>query len=399
MNRKENFYHSPVLLSMVLLFSLVSTSISVMGVPLVYPGLVLLVLVFIFERFQTRTLLLFETKMYLFSSLWIMYALLQFIVAHDKSLYQLVLKSLVINIFLFCITIAICENQKAIRQVFFWCYIVSLVVLFIGLVEAFFTIRFLVPERELLEKWSFNVWGTQGNINDWATWLFLVFFFVFFHLYSSKSLAVHIIDMVALGLVVYLVLLTSSRGVLLAILFFFGIFNFGIITGKWIRSRDIHWLVLLFSIFLVGLLIVVYIYIRINVGSEVSNSLRKDYLKYGMEGLVKTYGFGVGPGQSIAYFNSNLHGFLLEIIVEYGIIIGLVIIYLTVVYPFRKFRIINVYSIDCWNRYISIVAFTSSWVVAGISSSSAFIKIKGIWIIFALIIELDHYNYQLNGDE
>lgn len=120
-------------------------------------------------------------------------------------------------------------------------------------------------------------------------------------------------------------------------------------------------------------------------GDYGSDLYRINLIRDGMKFFRESHGFGVGAGQSIYLVKMNLHNFLVEILVEYGILIFTGILFIL----WYIWRMAFEPCISKNSRCIYF-AFVPSLIMASISSSSIN-KFKIFWIMIIMFYLSGYY--------
>ena len=326
-----------------------------------------------------------EKKWFLFFfSIWITYAFIQLkLMPISIEYFKVGIMQLITNsIFIFFVLYTVHDEkslsliEKAIVGVLF-------VNVALGTFEIFTNIHFV----EASSIWDVNhTRAFSDNVNEYATTVYC----------SLMGLAVMATHKKRLGKILkclailsgLCILTSTSRGITLAV--FVYILNYYMmkiyldkVNGKTIFLK----LILLSGLFILGVLVVFGMISSIanwmvkmfsGQGNIVSDNYRLYLILEGLSYFKQSYGLGVGAGQSIHLVKMNIHNFLIEILVEYGIVIFIGLIWIlwsvwnVAFLPFVPSKVRCIY-----------FSFIPSAMIAGISSSNMN-KFKIFWVILLL---------------
>ncbi|WP_026581058.1 O-antigen ligase family protein [Bacillus sp. J33] len=256
------------------------------------------------------------------------------------------------------------------------------------------------------------------NENDFATYMAISVFIALAFLQFHKSFLLKLLGFALLGTTLYLILVTSSRANLLAVMLA-GFFWFILFTS--IKQK--RYLLLLGSAgFIVVLAVspaavtaifkevesqILSIFAFTDTG-DASMDIRKNLLKNSLIFIANSLGFGIGAGNAETYMKAaglfptmgtlNIHNWWAELLVHYGVLIfmGYVLIYLWfMVILYKLFK-----SAEHWkDRLISQALCTSliAFSVASISPSSI-MTLNFVWILFAIAAGYINARYKKNTE-
>lgn len=244
------------------------------------------------------------------------------------------------------------------------------------------------------------------NENDFATYMAISVFIALAFVQHNRSLIFKIASLFLLGTTLYLILATSSRANLLAVMFA-GAFWFLLFTG--IKQKK-YLLLLGFTGFILvsalspGMIINLYKEIEGQLLSifafsdtaDASMDIRKNLLKNSALFIADSFGFGIGAGNAETYMETagifptlgtvNIHNWWAELMVHYGVIIfaGYVLIYLWLIVSLYKLYIKSENGKD---KLVSQALCTSliAFSLASISPSSI-MTLNFVWILFAISV-------------
>ncbi|MGQ4876335.1 MAG: O-antigen ligase family protein [Promethearchaeia archaeon] len=251
----------------------------------------------------------------------------------------------------------------------------------------------------------FKPTGVFHNPNDYASFLVLSIPFAISLFRNEKKILISFLGMEIVARATYLVVVTSSRANILAILLELVIFLLLINFKQKIK------LVFILTVCLVILLIFLSTPIEEftsktsgqidSVATQTekkigSMSVRLHLIRNGLLFLRSKAGFGVGAGNFEYYMSNfaiydtkgiiNSHNWWLEILVNYGIFIsiGYVIFYLSMIWKLRKIyyeKISKNEKIICEGILVSLIGFSFASF-----SPSSMIAFKPQWLLFAFAL-------------
>jgi len=356
-----------------------------------------------------------KIKFYLlFLVAWFSYAMITLTWAQSKidALRQIFF--LFTGLLLIFLIILYIKNLKDLKN-FYWLWIILTVVLLgIGYWEVFTgnhlpSSAYLGRATEYAGK--FRPSTVFYNTNDFATFLGLTFPFILSWLHYKRKLKNKLLGIGLLGGSFYLLLATSSRANLLAlILETFVLFFFLLNLNK--KIKVIISTILIFSfIFFAFPTFTQRAFNRIDAEltsftSEYemtvgSNIMRINLARNAIYYLFHSYGFGVGAGNiewNIANFSPyyastllNLHNWWLEILANYGVFIftGYLLFYFGLIYNLWKIwhQKLNIKEKTiCETLLLSLIGFS-----IGSVSTSSIMAFKAQWIIFGFALAFLNY--------
>lgn len=227
--------------------------------------------------------------------------------------------------------------------------------------------------------------------NEFATLMFFSSTISLFFFLSEKRLRHRVFYLFCSILYGVLIIFTTSRAVLVGLVILYTVVLLMYGYRKWGVAIIISPFLVLSP--LVQGLIKRFLAFDFVTGNN-SESIRISLIKNGLFFLAKTFGLGVGAGQSSYWLENyaiynvsgiyNLHNWWIEILSEYGIIIFLL-------YIFSYCRMFNTFfgrrkETDYVNRVFSrvVCGYLCGFVFASISSSTIF-KNEAMWTFFALL--------------
>lgn len=321
----------------------------------------------------------------LFLLFWMVYGLLQIVFSKNISLFFQFYMINVINAFLVILILYVVRTKDD----FVFILKATLIAFVINIAGACY--EYLSGHR-LITSTNYGslpvVGGFIGNFNDLCTFLFLaiVFFMIILKIVHKKKIKVVLIVLMVISFLI--INYNGSRGGIYSVYIFFGFFILFYIARSVLNNPKMDTL-LMITLILSGIIVLVLIINRIGLQGALSylgtsGDLRSDVWRAHaifkcLSSIKTTLGFGIGAGQSIVLLGGiNVHNFYIEIITEFGLIIGICVLYLSFLLPLK----IN-YRID--NYYSSILrSFAFSLLVAGVTSSSLN-KMRMMWIMLTII--------------
>lgn len=366
--------------------------ISIAGINIVYIFAILAFLILVFNIIASHRKAhhMFDRRKRLIWGLfflWIVYAVIQKNIIADVELYNMAIKQLITNFatVIFVLYLFDFRLNKNINVIYIPILLILLINTFLGFIEIVFGVHFV----EASSYWDANhVRGLCSNVNEYATTMYcaLAGVIIFRNNRSKRSFLLDELIVVA----VICIFKSTSRGITLAVITYFIFYVFSQVYFKYFSNSATLLLKTLVFI-MCGILIILIISGAINdfvnfvisrfsgSGNETSDFYRWHLIQGAVKCFIKSYGFGVGPGQSIHYLKMNIHNFFFEILAEYGIIfffvVGLIFAYIWMGSFNLKINV-NMRSI-----YFAIIP---SMAIASISSSSMF-KFKLFWILIVLL--------------
>ena len=349
---------------------------------------------------KLRTLDFTANRRYLFALaflfVWGAYALLQALFVRDVSFYAIYLKGLFINIFLIFVIIDYVRDANDVRFLLYCFATYIAVCLAIGLFEIFTNVH-IVRIRETSNWLPHSFYGNQ---NDNAAVLAYGVFVILLCLLRSDSYGVRSVFSVLLAVAIFEVIATESRAAILGLCVmavFTALLAFLVYVRE--RSRKTYRILLIsgFSLFLLALCSVFIVFTPAELiellsgeGNQASDSLRLNLIISGIRSLFETYGLGLGAGQSITLNGINLHNFYLEILSEYGAIIGGTFVagMIAIMFEFTEFK----WSCDKERNLVAdglLRSFPIALVLIGIGPSSA-VNIRSTWVIISIAFALKY---------
>ncbi len=374
--------------------------VSLAGIKLSYITTIVMILFFLFEtrgsiklpgkKKNIRTLILFFL-------VWLVYPLVQYFWVKDLNLWFSFYVSLIINLLIIVLLILYIntwDDWKVISRAFIAFLVIQLIV---GCWEILTGnhLVLLEGERNLLYYISKPL-SFFGNGNDNAVVVFFGLYNVLIYLFSEKKSIVtkFFLTLLCIAAVIEIVII-DARGATYSI-FLLPLFAIYYQLKQSLEKRSKN-LSQLFSIFVIiitgGFLLWVFLSHPIEYylarfsgeGNYYSDLGRIRIITDSFNAFVESFFLGIGPGQSIVASHINLHNFYLEILFEYGILIGGFMILQIFKVSFRNYPGLTMFSKSL------IRAFPFVMVLTGVSSSKTFIM-RPTWVLITLLFAL-YYVY------
>ncbi|AND42238.1 O-antigen ligase family protein [Cytobacillus oceanisediminis] len=340
----------------------------------------------------------------LFLTIWFLYAILSTLWADNLSA---ALKSIVFlgfgMGFTFFIIYFLRNHEDYIKVAYIWWFMGAFIV-FIGLVNHFLQIHLPISRIYTASAYQKSIpTAVFTNENDFASFLSVTFFlFLTFYTYSKKIIFKGL-NILFILLILFLIVVSSSRANLLAIgfglavwylfmlnrkqkLFYLGIFVVGGTLGA-VAVRDVVMSVI------TKVLSELQSLNRISdIGGGGSMEKRVNLILNGFYSVKESLGFGVGAGNAEyfmehkgiypTYGDYNVHNWIIEILMNYGVVITILYLalYSAIIYHvyiiWKKEQSSNMKMVAEF-LLIALVAFT----LAGISPSSI-LGLNYHWLLF-----------------
>ena len=245
--------------------------------------------------------------------------------------------------------------------------------------------------------------GFRWNTNDLAICMIIAFPFFL----CNKKTIVKIIGIISITTIV---VMTASRAVFLALILIYSFYLFfvkkkaGTLLLIWITIATISLAMnqLMESENprineLANSIQALSLYFRGDLGFEGSLSWRRELVDNGLNAFVNTYGIGVGAGGTVANQEiigpvagrfTSMHNFWIELLVEGGVLIAMVIFLWFLKMTYRLFVISRTSTNDELKYYSeSLFLSMSAFIPAAVSASST-IYFFPMWIMFGFAISI-----------
>ena len=400
--------------SLIMTFFIISLglgeSFAIGGIKIIYIFTSLVLLVFIAQRKIIRRRKTEELKFLDFCFLWVLYGAIQYFWAIDKSIWMFFYRSLLINVLVVLIIFSFVQTLDdwvLVAKAFTVSIAISLLV---GFWEILTGQHLFVEDYSKMNSNTVMYYLNKpstffGNVNDYASVLFLgliIITILFIICREERNTmyrrAARILSyLIAVSSVIYQIIVTSSRGAILSLpLFLFTLFGF-YYFNKLLKDKSVFKKNAVLTAIIILSVIFVLLFLSFNSietfgvnssGDLKSNQTRILLIKRAFDAFLNTFGFGVGPGQTVAINGINLHSFYLEVLFEYGVLIGGYVV-------FTFFRLAYASKIAINETIDAIVkSFPIVLLVLGLSSSKLF-SIRLTWVTFALIFSIKYNNFSL----
>lgn len=333
----------------------------------------------------------------LFMVVWVLYAVVSGIWSKDKyewfqTIYFLFLGLSTLVLFNKYIT-----NRKYLLNCFYSLSFATIIHIVIGLNEYIFQNYWFIKDEYLL-KYMYNRWpvSTFTNTNNYAFYLGLSLCVLLFVIKFSKNIWIKRIYFFISILTILLIATTSSRGVILALIFsiIFLLLNKHVFYNAKRELKFIYislFSMLLFSV--VFLCVIAFTNVDYFQSPNNSNSIRLNLSFNSIYFLIKSSFIGVGAGNFEFYLINNAifdtngiinsHNWWFEILSEYGIIIfSGYILYIINIYKSTQGIVKTKYRYDY--QYITLL-FLSIFSIGCISPSSI-LSMEWMWLLMNVVI-------------
>lgn len=330
-----------------------------------------------------------KNKLLVFLFVWIAYSIVQLLWIEDYQLFASFFRIQVINVLVvYIITIYITSKKD-------WVFMADSLL-------ALLMVSLLVGQWEIITGGHIvTLSGVRnviyyrnrpvafyGNGNDYATVLALGVFAILCDLSVNRyRISIVLIKLIVVVFSYYQIIAINCRGALYSVILFpmLALILWGVSRISRYSKRQEQLINSLLLFLLVALLLWVFsnnsptdlVYRYSGSGNYRSDLGRLNMIVNGLKGLLRTFGFGVGMGQSILLNNINLHFFYLEILVESGVFVGGYLIYLF----FSLSLSVNEHFSDVTNAVVR--TFPLILVLLGVASSGMS-RLRVTWIVFAL---------------
>lgn len=308
---------------------------------------------------------------------WIFHATLSLIWCRDINLAKYFYISLLVNLFLMIMIFLIINDLKTYNALLICNNVGIAFLIIIGIWEVS-TGNHLVVSLSFKHVLKNNPTAIFGNANDFATYLFFGIPPMFFWASIIKKKYIFYMFFLISSFLIYK---TGSRSNMLAIIiftFFYLVLNFSI---KKISIKKIIYIIIIFLVLIIlynGIIGLIETNLPYSSGNTNSDIARISWIISALNSMHKYFYMGMGPGQSILTNGTNLHNFWVEILVEYGVLVFCLFIFMWI----RMFKeAIKIY--DSFS--VMIISFIIASQVSLLSSSSAF-GLRIVWIVLAIII-------------
>lgn len=366
---------------------------------------------------------------FLFLIIWFLYSLISLIWAKYKNIAYGRIQFIFYAILLF-LSYNYLNHQKKIPFLTNSIFITTIYFIIISLIEIYSNKHF--PSSIVFrDKMVGYVGGTTFNMNDFATFLYVFYFFMLVFLFQKiNNKIIQVVSFIFVSLIFYfLIYKTLSKANTIGLIIFFIIFMiFLILKFFYSKSKKIIFasicilLVIFIGVFTLYIInkykttILKYLEIDKNIIDGSAIKLKKGYLTSTVVRIrlilntikiIQDYQFmGAGPGNTQElmplysekyYFTGNIknvHNFWLELLSDYGIIVFILFIlfYFSLIINLIK----NIFIKN--NEKISLISILSlstiiGFIVSSVSVSSLLTR-PIVWIYFTYIIFLRNHKVE-----
>ena len=344
-------------------------------------------------------------KMIIFGIIWVIYPVVTLFFVRDMSLWTLYYRGLVINFVVVWLIVRYIECEADWIHLARSCAALLCITLAVGMFET-------ITKKHLIDTSKAVIYNDRhpitfyNNMNDSAAVMTILLFItlILFFIKNKKNrwatIGVILASVVTLVDVIFL----DSRSVILGIIATVVVFIFYFFMWKFDTNKAKKIIIgILVMLILIALILFAfrspYYYIGLITGE-------KNYLKSGnyesdvfrvnlivnvFRDFVKTYGIGIGPGQSVVINDCPLHFFYLEILFDYGIVIGC--------YFLWELFAIGTYKSKLNNRLVDSFLNASFvlYLILGVATSKFFLT-RMVWVSIALVFCLKYGEFD-SADE
>lgn len=283
-------------------------------------------------------------------SVWLLYGLISILWVTEPSDGLKEILYLTVNSFAFFLTIVLANKsnhpQKSIIKGWIALFLATLP---IALYELWFDNHLSIATQEggMVMNYTYNVFErrfasvTYGNLNEYNLILCYTVPFVLGLLLSSKNKKIAILNWLVAFLLSYIIIVNGSRAAFLSLIIAYFVFSLYYIKSK--KSFRTLIGIVIIAIYVISMYADKIFGVVLARFSEqgLTDDGRTEIFSVGIKSLSETYFFGVGAGNFISTMDkvyhlelTSPHNLLLEIAVQYG----LVVLLLFIGYLFRLFK-------------------------------------------------------------
>lgn len=322
---------------------------------------------------------------YLFIA-WCIYALLQFFIAEDMSLFFSFYIILLTNLFTALMTLFIIREKEELSfalKAFAFSLILNLLAAAIEYFTGFHFVHYNV-------SYTNQVVGLIGNFNDFCSFLFIaIVVFLICLVYTKRKLS-RLLYAICIAVSVYFIYFNGARGAIYALYVFALFWVLLQFLKAFVRGeKNYNRILFLISVFAIavaaawilrfGFYNALALLDRSGGGDIRSDRSRVLLILGGIKQLTDSFGFGMGAGQSVLPYGINVHNYYAEVFAEYGVVWGLFSVYLTFFIFVRRKKHIN----QVVDSVLQAAGF--AFLVANVTSSSIN-KMRALWIYLMLVV-------------
>jgi teichuronic acid biosynthesis protein TuaE len=332
----------------------------------------------------------------LFLALWLLWEVVSIFWASAYIGTARSIEALVSGILLITFSLLFLNTERGIRSIYGLWLVFAVISIGVGIWESQTGMHLSSSnQREVIQMSETFPTGFFYNSNDFATFLTLSFPFMFTALRFLKGAFLKVLGVVAISASFYLIILTSSRANIIAVLI--GICLLFVLPGVRARIKSVATpLAIGGLIMLVGFAFSVPVIssftdslgtipqqiLSVNPG-EKSVAIRMDLIRDGLVWLQNSHFLGGGGGSFVYWGTTNPHDWWLEILVDYGVVIFALFLVFYLGLLWNLFRIFHssenqTLKVVALATFISLVEFS-----VGSTSSSGLIGAIFVWFLFA----------------
>lgn len=345
------------------------------NIPLYYYLLISLFMYSILKKYNK------DSKLVLFLSFWFMYALFLTVIKFNSYTYKIFVL-LSVNLVGVYVVVQLClYNWNYIRYCISGIRLGLICNVIVGIWEVSTNMHVKVLSLDYERRFSGIPVTFYPNANDLSTVLVCMSVILLLGIIYSRSKINKILDSVIIMVTYFIIIKTRSS---IGIISLPAILLIALLVKIPVKIKT-----LLYPI-IISVITLSYNFIFTIFENNYYESIkgRLPLWKSSINLLISSLGLGVGPGQNVVIGNGNVHFIFLEVISEYGLIIGIGFIFFYFADIKRCYK-------DCSGMLrSSIISFMIFFILLSTSSSSM-TKLPIVWISVAMLhifIRINSFN-------
>ena len=322
--------------------------------------------------------------------LWMVYPIIQLLWVKDIGLWLSFYRALVINLLVITLLLNYIDTWGDWMWISKAFVIFQMIMILVGYWEIYTGHHLILLEGELnLIKYAARPMSFYGNGNDSATVLFFCLCNSLVYLFAEKRNFIKKVGLLVLiSATIHQIVIIDARGATYSIFLLipFVIYFCIVVKLRKFSVANERW----FEIITIGIAIIAviaifeahpiqyYFLLYSGSGNYGSDLGRLELIKNGFEAFKESAFLGTGPGQSILASGINLHFFYLEMLFEYGLFFGglmLAGIFISAFCKHSEFPMVA-------ESILRSVPFVLT--LTGVSSSKTFI-LRPTWVLLTLL--------------